>query len=86
MQGSWQLPGLIEGGSGAPVEPRTGSTEAWQTGQFPPCAHFSTMNTTTPDHNGNDSLQLSEGHKGTNERLEEEDQSCKTRLNSGLSA
>lgn len=41
MQGSCRLLGLIEGGSVAPVEPLTGFTEAWQTGQFPLC----TLNT-----------------------------------------
>lgn len=39
MQGSLWLLGLIEGGSVALVEPLSGSAEAWQTGQFPPCTH-----------------------------------------------
>ncbi len=46
MQGSRQLLGLIEGGSVAPVEPLTGFTEAWQTGIFPFCTPYNTMNTT----------------------------------------
>lgn len=49
MQGSWRLLGLIEEGSVAPVEPLTGFTEAWQTGQFPLCTPYNTMNTTAPD-------------------------------------
>lgn len=49
MQGSWRLLGLIEGDSVAPVEPLTGFTEAWPTGQFPLCTSYNTMNRTAPD-------------------------------------
>lgn len=73
MQGSWRLLGLIEEGSVAPVEPLTGFTEAWQTGQFPLCTPYNTMNTTAPDRcpikglSGKDIASRLKGHKGTYE-------------------